>query len=82
MVCSEDATLYEVTLHRDYNNQVFREIIPIDSHLTDFKKSFPNATAVMIAPKIHERVAAAASIRANESGNKTIKLITINDYFV
>ena len=82
VVCSEDATLYEVTLHRDYNNQVFREIIPIDSHLTDFKKSFPNATAVMIAPKIHERVAAAASIRANESGNKPIKLITINDYFV
>ena len=36
----------------------------------------------MIAPKIHERVAAAASIRANESGNKPIKLITINDYFV
>ena len=82
VICGKEATLYEVTLQTGYNNQAMNEIVPIDSHLSDLGKKYPNAKAVMIAKNIHERLPDAAELKALQSGNEVIELTTIKEFFV
>lgn len=82
VICGKEATLYEVTLQTGYNNQALNEIVPIDDHLTDLNKKYPNAKAIMIAKNIHERLPRAAKVVASDSGNNVIELTTIKEFFV
>lgn len=81
VICDKDVTLYEVTLQTGYNNQALNEIVPIDNHLSELTKKYPNAKAVMIAKTIHPNLPAAAELKALNSGNKVIELKTIKDFF-
>ena len=81
VICDKDVTLYEVTLQTGYNNQALNEIVPIDNHLSELTKKYPNAKAVMIAKTIHPNLPEAAELKALRSGNKVIELKTIKDFF-
>ncbi len=46
-------SLFEVTLMRSKDDQIYREILPIKRHLLDMKKQCDNIFSVFIAPIIH-----------------------------